>query len=67
MVPSIKHKINQPHNTRKNLTELTPICAVAAVEKADLAAMWSQPDSPEPVIIGQNKGFKMGDHDKSES
>jgi hypothetical protein len=29
--------------------------------------MWSQPDSPEPVIIGQNKGFKMGDHDKSES
>jgi len=33
MVPSIKHKINQPRNTRKSLTELTPICAVAEESK----------------------------------
>jgi len=33
MVPPTKHKINQPQYTRKSLTELTPMCAVAAESK----------------------------------
>jgi hypothetical protein len=61
-----QHKSTSQYKKELNWADIN-LCSSSTVKKADLAAMWSQPDSPELVIIGWNKQFKMGDHDKSKS